>query len=193
MDEQQIQQYLSSLGLPTTDLPVQPGLNAWQLIMQLAIQKYMADLQEKTALRSEESRLAASPGSFVNYELFKRGLEQSGKTPFTGPSMSNQQISDAYTQAVGAAPGATRMGTGQFGVPIYNPGEIGRNTLLNMSEGERQLLGSFLQAGVSDRTGTAGVKPTDKYTQIDPTDYFKQVQQGFIPTMSEAGPMTRYA
>lgn len=217
MADEQITQYLQSLGLPTTNLPVQPGLNAWQLIMELAIQKYIADLQNKQAQQQMEVQLGQSPGTFVGYELFKRGLEKQGKTPFTGPSMSDSLIQQAYNQALGFGPGnpaiknsdpraepgkgvpgskfpagsasnyqepnRATLGTGQFGVPIYAPGEISRQNYLSMSKGEQDLLGSFLQAGIN-RGGT--------FTQIDPTDYMQQVQKGFIPTLSEAGPVMQY-
>ena len=70
-------------------------------------------------------------------------------------------------------------GTGAFGVTIPRTGEISRSNFSNYSQDELSTLGSFLKGGINVGGQQVG---------IDPNDYLKQVQQGFIPTFNYAGP-----
>ena len=212
---------------------VQPGVSLLEQLINAAVQKYIADIQNVTAKEEieqqrqlQEAQLAASPGNFVAYQLYKRALESAGVTPTTGPANTNQEIQAAYNAALGftpqgqppvagmtptQAPAATgntplddylrrvqigaeawdpkkaaslgynpSASAGQFGVTIPKTGEFSRSQFQNYSADELATLGSFLQAGVK--------QPSGGYVGLDPNEYFKEVQEGFIPTFSYTGP-----
>src|SRR3990172_7503019 len=61
-------------------------------------------LQSYLDWRRVQPRVAASPGNFVAYQLYKRALESAGVTPTTGPANTNQEIQAAYNAALGFTP-----------------------------------------------------------------------------------------
>lgn len=77
-------------------------------------------------------------------------------------------------------------GTGAFGAQIQGPQAISRAKGQRMTDDEMGVLTSFLNAGVDVGGG--------KRVSIDPNEYFKQVEQSWIPTLSgsASGGRTEY-
>lgn len=75
-------------------------------------------------------------------------------------------------------------GRGVFGSTIESPGALSRQEFGQLSDSELQQLGAFLQGGININ---------GKRVAVDPTDYYKQVQNSWIPTISSGAPTTRYS
>lgn len=180
-------------------VPVQPGITQLMEQQRINLEKYIADLQARldeaqifNQQLALEAQLSASPIDFVAYQLYKRGLEESGRTPFTGPSASDEDIQDAFAEALGfdageSVPGGA--GKGRFGVRLPQAGQISREQFSDLTKSDLDILTSFLRGGV--RTGTrplreTGGKPTGEFTAVDPEEYFRQVEERFVPVY--AGP-----
>jgi hypothetical protein len=70
-------------------------------------------------------------------------------------------------------------GTGAFGAEISSPNKISRKQGTSLSTDEMGILSSFLRAGVDVGGG--------KMVGLNPDEYFKQVEQSWVPTFSGAG------
>jgi hypothetical protein len=76
-------------------------------------------------------------------------------------------------------------GEGVFGAEIAPPNTIGRASWGEMSDSERQIIGSFLKAGIN---------MGGRRVALDPADYFKQMSRSWIPTLqSGIQGVTQYA
>lgn len=131
--------------------------------------------------REMELRLSTTPIDFVAYELYKREKEAADETLYTGPSASDVDIQAMVAAMVGE--GAGSLGVGEFGVEVPTTQSISRAESLRLSPDEMDILGSFLKAGF-DVNG--------QEVSYDPVDYWREVEQGFIPTIQTPA-MTRYA
>lgn len=66
-------------------------------------------------------------------------------------------------------------GVGAFGSTINAPNQLGRSSYGNLSDSERAILTSFLNAGIN---------MGGKQVSIDPSDYFSQMQKSWVPTLA---------
>ena len=78
--------------------------------------------------------------------------------------------------------GGGTLGVGEFGVEVPRTQAISRAESLTYSPAEMDILGSFLKAGF-DVNG--------QQVSYDPVDYWREVEEGFIPTI-QAPASTRY-
>lgn len=76
-------------------------------------------------------------------------------------------------------------GTGAFGVNISPPQDLSRQEATGLSDAELGILTSFLRAGVE-------TTPGGKRIALDPQEYFKQVEQSWIPTLASVDTPTLY-
>lgn len=171
---------------------VQPGLFEQLEQERIALQKYIADLQNKADVENlrqqrfaTETQLSANPADYVAYELYKRKLQGEGYTPQTGAARSNADIRGMFESIVGppTTPEAIRYAdTGQFGVPIPKTQEISNKQFQTFDPTDLAILSSFLKGGVQ----TGG-----KQVSINPEDYFKRLQEGFVPSINTGA--TKYS
>lgn len=171
------------------------------------------ELAEYRAERELSARLAANPADFVAYEFFKRasGTPQAwsaaqnfaaaegqgeGITPQTllgedypeaPPAYDDETLqqvaSGIFNQDTGAY-NPRLSGIGVFGANIPGPQTISRAEGLQLTDAEMGILSSFLRAGVDVGGG--------KRVALDPGEYFQQVEQSWIPTLTTAGATTNY-
>lgn len=172
-----------------TALPVQPGLAHEEFLLGIALQEFMANLtaeleRERLALEEQraadarlltEAQLAANPADFVAYELYKRSLVEQGFTPTSAPR-SDEAIQNLFELALGLPEERASAGAGRFGVDLPVTGEFSRAGFGDLSATDLATLTSFLNAGVETQA--------DTFQGINPADYFQEVQEGFIPTIS---------
>ena len=117
--------------------------------------------------------------------------------PADNPAYSDQTLQDLvagfYDSGGQGSPGGPEAlynprlsGTGAFGAQIQGPQAISRAKGQRMTDDEMGVLTSFLKAGVDVGGG--------KRVSLDPAEYFKQVENSWIPTLSGAktGGMTEY-
>ncbi|KKK64814.1 hypothetical protein LCGC14_2980400, partial [marine sediment metagenome] len=193
-------------------VPVAPGLSAQQWAAALALQKQIADdaraqweAGQADIRRSTEAQYAANPADFVAYELYRRQLEEEGFTPERA-SRSNVDIQNLFNVALGLEgsaqlpegmvevpenvwpgrglpvdPSTATLGKGQFGVNLPTTGSISRSELQSYSPTDLGILESFLRGGVETGGGFQG---------INPEDFFTELEEGLIPTLS--GQRTQY-
>ena len=183
-------------------VPVDPGLLAQQweamIALQAEIQRGQLALAEQQAVdarRMQEAQLGANPADFVAYELYKRSLEEQGFTPESA-ARSDIEIQDLFDLALdldkesvepgsgaylGGSPIEDLLGTGQFGVGIPTTGSISRSQLQGFNPTDIGILSSFLRGGVETDGGFQG---------INPEDFFTELEEGLIPTLS--GQRTQY-
>lgn len=176
----------------SSGVPVQPGLQAEQFADRLALEKFIADqlaelerdriaLQEQRdadARRLTEAQLGANPADFVAFELFKRSLEEQGLTPQSA-ARSDVEIQDLFSLALGLDEGAS-IGTGRFGVDLPTSGSISRSDLQGFSATDIGILSSFLRGGVSKGVD----QEFSGFQGINPEDFFKELDEGLIPTLA---------
>lgn len=74
-------------------------------------------------------------------------------------------------------------GQGAFGSAIESPNTLTRNEAFNLSDTEKQILGSYLKAGIN----IGG-----QQVALDPEDYFQQAENSWVPTLAGAGQGTQY-
>ena len=194
-------------------VPVAPGLSAQQWEAALSLQREtareLARLQEQAQAdvrRQSEAQLSANPADFVAYELYRRQLEKEGFTPERA-SRSDVDIQNLFNVALGLGgstplpegmaqipenvaggiyglggdPGTATLGKGQFGVNLPTTGSISRAELQSYSPTDIGILQSFLRGGVETDGGFQG---------INPEDFFTELEEGLIPTLS--GQRTQY-
>jgi len=192
--------------LPPPPVPVDPGLAARQWEAALALQKQIADdaraqweAGQADIRRSTEAQYAANPADFVAYELYRRSLEEEGFTPERA-SRSDVDIQNLFNVALGLEgsaplpegvgggvygdigdPSTATLGKGQFGVNLPTTGSISRSELQSYSPTDLGVLESFLRGGVETGGGFQG---------INPEDFFTELEEGLIPTLS--GQRTQY-
>ena len=161
-------------------VPVAPGITAKQWAAMLTEQVRAAKAQElmtrqaqADARRMQEAQLGANPADFVAYELYKRSLEEQGYTP-QGAIRSDVDIQDIFSLALGLDEGLS-AGTGQFGVDIPTTGSISRSELQGFNPTDIGILSSFLRGGVETDGGFQG---------INPEDFFTELEEGLIPTLT---------
>lgn len=168
--------------------------------------------------RELQSQLATNPQDFVQYEFYKRALGnpttlgvansmggggggggQGGANPggagtdangypVAPPAYSDQSLSgvaNSLFNKTGAPWSPQLRGQGAFGATINAPNQIGRQQAGSLSDSEIGILSSFLKAGINMGNG--------QRTSIDPADYFKQMQNSWVPTLSGAGSMNNYS
>lgn len=159
-------------------VPVDPGLMAQQWEAMITEQKRAAEAQElltkqaqADARRLQEAQLGANPADFVAYELYKRTLQKQGYTP-QGQVRTNPEIQNLFSTVLGLDSGPS-IGTGRFGVDLPATQGISRSEFTDFSSTDQDILSSFLRGGV---------KKDGKYLGINPEDYFKELDKGFIPT-----------
>ncbi len=182
----------------------------------------IAEGGEMRAERELQAKLAANPQDWVAYEFYKRSLGQpseigpggsnvsfraAGADGATDPNNPTMMDGTTYEKAPGAYTDATAQGlatalfnptvskdgynpgikgTGVFGTQIEAPNTLTRGEVGSMSSNEMGMLSGLLKAGV---TGADG-----KRIAIDPTDYFQQSQNSWVPTLAEGtGDATRYS
>ena len=199
---------------PTPSVPMQIEPGAYfalqEEILELQRQEQVArDAREKERLRIErerleqvaretELRLSTSPIDFVAYEEYKREREAAGKKTYTGPASSDIDIRNMVASLYGGEITSPRTGTdrsislmtpdpdvlgiGAFGAGIPRTQAISRAESLTYSPDEMDILGSFLKAGFQ-----AG----GKQVSYDPVDYWREVEEGFVPTI-QAPASTKY-
>lgn len=156
------------------------ALQANIALQDRALRLKLANIENQQRARETELRLATSPIDFVAYETYKRTLAEEGPiAPYAAPSSG----ADIRAMVQGITP-ATEGLLGKFGVTLPTTTGYTRAGFQDISPGEQQILSSFLRAGVSPQKGVTPVS-------VDPTEYFKEVQESFIPTLPKAGP-TRY-
>ncbi len=169
-------------------LDIQPGM--WLQVQQenIALQKYIADLQQKAQeeqaaqlRRTTELQYATSPIDYVAYESYKRELEEGGYEPLAA-AQSDEAIQAMMAQLVGGEGVGNLLG--EFGVDIPQTSQWSRSQFQDVAQSERDILSSFLRAGVET--------PGGEDVTIDPGDYYKRLVEGFVPTLGGAGP-TRYS
>lgn len=179
-----------------------------------------AEAREERLLRAQ---LAASPVDTVAYEFYKRGdgtpeafnmaqqfaqggaqapaSQQAGSgqfTPLSGtpypadnPAYSDKTLQDLvagfYNSGAQATYNPRLAGTGAFGVQIEGPQSISRAEGSRLTGDQMGVLTSFLKAGIDVGGG--------RRVSIDPTEYFSQVQNSWVPTLGEAATAgrTQYA
>ncbi|KKM96624.1 hypothetical protein LCGC14_1135230 [marine sediment metagenome] len=188
-------------------VPVDPGLAARQWEAALALQKQLAEEQaqlqresQADVRRQSEAQLSANPADFVAYELYRRSLEEEGFTPERA-SRSNVDIQNLFNVALGLEgssqlpegmvevpenvaggifglggdPSTSTLGKGQFGVNLPTTGSISRAELQSYSPTDLGILESFLRGGVKTEGGFQG---------INPQDFFTELEEGLIPTLT---------
>ena len=194
-------------------VPVAPGITAKQWAAMLTEQVRAAKAQElmtrqaqADVRRQSEAQLGANPADFVAYELYRRQLEEEGFTPERA-SRSDVDIQNLFNVALGLGgstplpegmaqipenvaggiyglggdPGTATLGKGQFGVNLPTTGSISRAELQSYSPTDIGILQSFLRGGVETDGGFQG---------INPEDFFTELEEGLIPTLS--GQRTQY-
>jgi|SRR3972149_3877574 len=147
------------------------------------LRRELAQLENQMRARETELRLATSPIDFVAYEKYRRQLAMEGPAPpYKSPS------TDAELQAMMAGitgreaqlePGQRLLG--EFGVTIPTAQGYTRAGFQEISPNEQAILSSFLKAGLKTPAGTS--------TAIDPEEYFRKIQESFVPTLPQAGPI----
>ena len=161
-------------------VPVQPGLQAEQFADRLALEEFLANLAaeltreaQADVRRLQEAQLGANPADFVAFELYKRSLEEQGFTPQSA-ARSDVEIQDIFGLALGLNEGVS-LGTGQFGVDIPTTQSISRSELRGFNPTDIGILSSFLRGGVETDGGFQG---------INPEDFFTELEEGLIPTLT---------
>lgn len=161
-------------------VPVQPGLAHEEFLLGIGLQEMIANLQaeleresQADVRRLQEAQLGANPADFVAYELYKRSLQEQGFTS-EGPVRSDEEIQEMVSLALGLE-GGPSAGVGQFGVEIPSTGAISRSELQAFSPTDVGILSSFLRGGVETDGGFQG---------INPEDFFTELEEGFIPTLT---------
>ncbi len=186
--------------LPPPPVPVDPGLAARQWEAALALQKKTAEEQARLQEEAQadvrglqEAQLGANPADFVAYELYRRSLEEQGFTPERA-SRSDVDIQNLFNVALGLEgsaplpegvgggiygdvgdPSTATLGKGQFGVNLPTTGSISRAELQSYSPTDIGILQSFLRGGVETGGGFQG---------INPEDFFTELEEGLIPTLT---------
>ena len=163
-----------------TAAPVQPGLQHEQFLLGIGLEEFIANLQadlqreqQADARRLQEAQLGANPADFVAFELYKRSLEEQGFTPQSA-ARSDVEIQDIFGLALGLNEGVS-LGTGQFGVDIPTTQSISRSELQGFNPTDIGILSSFLRGGVETDGGFQG---------INPEDFFTELEEGLIPTLT---------
>lgn len=153
--------------------------------------------------RALQASLGANPQDWVSYALYKRGLSApsvngSGPAPAdaAAPTMMNGSpysaapagATDQQAQALatslfnpGTPPGGYNpalAGTGAMGTTIQAPNTFTRAESGASSTSDLGMLSGLLKAGVN----IGG-----QQTSIDPTDYFQQAQNSWVPTLADQG------
>lgn len=103
---------------------------------------------------------------------------------FSGPSAearTDEDIQAMVAAMVGGGGGS--LGTGAFGVDVPMTQALSRQEVQALSQGEMDIISSFLRAGFEGKGG--------QETSYDPLDYWREVQEGWVPYMRETGP-TQY-
>ena len=166
-----------------TEVGVEPGmwLQVQEMLAELDLQRIgIEKATQESAARLEELRLSTTPIDFVAYELYKRQEEAAGRPTYTGPASSDVDIQGMVEAMVG--PGAGSLGTGEFGVQVPTTQSVSRAESQQISPQEMGVLSSFLRAGFE----TPGGK-----VSYNPEDYWREVEEGFVPTMPQTG-ITQY-
>ena len=170
-----------------TDMSLQIDPGMWERIQEelmliemerIRVQEEAAAEQAAQLRRTTELQYATSPIDYVAYEMYKRELEEGGWEPM-GDVQSDEDIQAMMAQLVGGVGSLV----GEFGVELPTAGQWSRSQFQDVAQSERDILSSFLRAGV-ETPGGADVT-------IDPGDYFRRMAEGFVPTLAGAGP-TRY-
>lgn len=103
------------------------------------------------------------------------------------PAYSDQTLSNVGNSIQGGGQAQWNpnlSGQGAFGTQIEAPNQIGRNTYGNLSPSEQAIMNSFLNAGIN---------MGGHQVSIDPTDYLKQMQNSWIPSLQGGtGQNTQY-
>ncbi|KKN47053.1 hypothetical protein LCGC14_0666620 [marine sediment metagenome] len=170
-------------------IPVVPGITAEQWAAMLTEQNRAAEAQElllaeaqADARRLQEAQLSANPADFVAYELYKRELLEQGFTP-EGTVRSDLDIQDIFSLALGLNEGDS-IGAGRFGVDLPTTQSVSRSELQDFSDTDIGILSSFLRGGVGTGEG--------EFQGISPADYFKELEEGLVPTLPQQRTQFRF-
>lgn len=176
--------------------------------------------QQRLAEIETGARLAANPADFVQSEYFKRGMqmpenaavlsgqggaetngfasagvntpEQLGGIEYVAPPAYSDETLQGVAGGIfkgGAKPlyNPNLGGTGAFGADVASPNEMSRAQFGTLDDSQMGILSSFLKAGVDQPVAGGGTRKV----AINPADWFKQVQNSWVPTLQAAGP-TQY-
>ena len=149
------------------------------------LRRELAQAENQLRARETELRLATSPVDFVAYEKFRRQLQAEGPVaPYKPPSTDAElqaMMADITGREEQLEP-AQRL-LGEFGVTVPTAQGYTRAGFQEISPAEQAILSSFLKAGLTTSTGASAA--------IDPEEYFRKIQESFVPTLPQAGP-TQY-
>lgn len=210
------EQYMQQRSLAQQESQFARELAQRQLEADRDFQIQQADIKirqmaEGRMERELQARLAANPQDLVAYEFYKRGLGQpeawddaqgqatgmgsgqgTGQTPNAigtpyeeaPPAYSDQSLQELLSSLYsnvgqGALYNPNLSGQTVFGAQIQSPNSISRAEGVNLSDTEMGILSSFLRAGIDMGGG--------RRVALDPNDYFQQVEQSWVPTLSSAG------
>ena len=170
---------VSSL-LPPPPVPVQPGLQHEEFLLNIGLQEMIANQQaelqragQADVRRLQEAQLGSNPADFVAFELYKRSLQEQGFTP-TGAVRTDPEIQDIFSLALGLE-GGENLGVGPFGVELPSTGSISRSELQAFNPTDIGILSSFLRGGVETGEGT--------FQGINPEDFFTELEEGLVPIL----------
>lgn len=155
-------------------------------------------IQQAAEARQErdlQSRLAANPADFVQYEFYKRALNSAGMGGSAGaggtaapPAYSDTQLKQVanslFNPDTKAMYNPNLSGQGVFGATIQAPNQVSRAEFGNLSDSEKAILGSFLKGGIN---------MGGKMTALDPGDFSDQMMRSWIPTITGEKQGTQYS
>ena len=107
--------------------------------------------------------------------------EREGFAPYSAPR-TDEEIQSMLAEMTGVSGGAGL--TGEFGAYIPTTQQFTRSGFKEISPDEMKVLASFLRAGSTPYGETGEVS-------LDPNEYFREMEEGFVPYMRETGP-TQY-
>lgn len=173
---------------PSVPMQIEPGawLNLQEEAMELERQwREAADAREAERIENQaremELRLSMSPIDYVAYQSYIREREAAGKPVYGAPPATDVGMQEMIATMVGEGGGS--LGVGEFDVEIPRTEAISRAESLTYSPAEMDILGSFLRAGF---------QANGQEVSYDPVDYWREVEEGFIPTIRTPA-ATRYS
>jgi hypothetical protein len=163
----------------------------------------LARAQEARLERQLRADLAANPADWIRYQEYMRQVaspeDMTQAASFMGEGaggplvgISGEEFPESPTVATDErirdvvnsflAPGTTTTeynpqlgGLGYAGATVPSPNQLSRSHLLSLSDTEIGMLTGLLQAGIE--------MPGGGRVAINPSDWFKQAQQSWIPTL----------
>lgn len=127
--------------------------------------------------------IVATPGIAPTSSMFN-GTNYSPAPPaYNDPTLAN--IANSIQTGGQAQWNPNLSGQGAFGSTINAPNQLGRADYGGLSDSEKGILTSFLNAGVN---------MNGHQVSIDPSDYFAQMQKSWVPTLNGGvGQQTQYS